>query len=184
MFQEYERISESGDDDLTKTVEIVSIVNKMKIEDVLDLPLEKFKNLVGELNFLSELPVPTQPKDKYVINGHKYRLCLKPKDITAAQWVDFQAIDKKDYASLLSVFLIPEGKKYNDGYDIIDCISDFKSLPIPEVMSLVAFFFILYRAFTKALLAYSYRMTRKAKTPEAIQVRKKIKELMDSLSYS
>lgn len=183
-FEEYRSISEDGSSDFEKTIAIVSVVFGIPEEKVLDMPLEEFKEKVSQLQFLADLPAPVQPSEKYVINGTKYRLCMKPKDITAGQWLDFQAVDKDDYARLLSIFLIPEGCKYNEGYDIAEAIGDFENLPIPVVLGIVAFFFILYKAYTKALLAYSLRLTRKVKDPKAKAVREKIKALMASLTFN
>jgi hypothetical protein len=73
--------------------------------------------------------------------------------ITTAQYVDFQTLAKDFPATipeLLSCFLIPEGKEYNEGYDIQEVHAAVRTLPLPMALGYTAFFF---DAFAKSMAA-------------------------------
>ena len=73
-------------------------------------------------------------------------------DMLVSQYVDFQAIyvdgfDKRP-AELLSVMMVPDGHKYNDGYDKEQVIEDMYDLPVEEALGICHFFI---RRFTRSI---------------------------------
>lgn len=161
-------------DALPATVGIVAYLNDMSEDEVYDMPLDIFREKVEELSFMSVEPTPTKPQGSYVLNGNIYDVVLDVKHITAGQWIDFQGMDKENYIGLLSCFMIPRGKEYNT-YDMAEVHKDIGTMPLPDVLGLCAFFLILYRAYTKALLRYSYRkIPRREK-----EKRERIKKILD-----
>jgi uncharacterized membrane protein YoaT (DUF817 family) len=128
------------------------------------------------------------PREDYVINGKEYTLTMNFHKLTTAQYLDFQSYAKsEDYSQMLSVFLIPKGKKYNDGYDMFEAQQDMRTMPVQEVLGLMGFFIFLYRSWSKALLRYSSRILRKAakreKNQELMEVVKKTEELADMFGF-
>ena len=61
----------------------------------------------------------------------------------------------------MSVFIIPKGHKYNDGYDMLQVIDDIKSIPIPIVNSLSFFF---SRQFKESMRIFQSYLTKEMKT--------------------
>ena len=110
-------------------------------EEVTNLPISEFVNATKRLSFLSEEIETKTPPKNLELNGRKYTVdCLLGR-ISTAQYIDFQNhLKGNDIAVTLSVFIIPKGHKYNDGYDMLQVIDDIKSIPIPIVNSLSFFF--------------------------------------------
>ena len=108
--------------------------------------------------------------------------------LTTAQYIDFQSYSKdSDYSKMLSVFLVPKGKKYGEGYDALEVINDVSTMPVGEVLGLMGFFIILYRSWSRALLKYSSRILRKAakreKNQELMETVTKMEELADMFGF-
>lgn len=187
LFQRMGEIAQR-EDEMDKMVGLVALFNGLKEEEVLDLPLDKFKAYIDEMGWMNTPPEPTMPREDYVINGKEYTLTMNFHKLTTAQYLDFQSYAKsEDYSQMLSVFLIPKGKKYNDGYDMFEAQQDMRTMPVQEVLGLMGFFIILYRSWSKALLRYSSRILRKAakmeKNQELMEVVKKTEELADMFGF-
>jgi len=88
-------------------------------EEVLNLPLAEFSQKFSKLKFLTE-EIPTQLSVKTVeVNGRKYYFDGLLGKISTAQYIDFQNYNKlEDESKVYSVFFIPEGHQYGDGYDM------------------------------------------------------------------
>lgn len=135
-------------DDLTKQVKTLSILTDKTEDDILDLPILEYQGMAKEAKFLEASF--SIPKDAGRI-GRTYNLGkwkLKPVSeigkMSTAQYVDFQHLcddPLHHLPELVSVFLIPEGHKYNTGYDIIELQDDIRNtLCVADASSLLAFF--------------------------------------------
>lgn len=134
--------------ELDKQVGFIALLNKMTEQEVLDLPIVEYTEYARATSFLSA-PVETNKagriSDKYTLGD----LVLVPlrdwQKMTAAQFIDFQTLSKDIEANsiaLLSVFLVPEGRSYNSGYDIAEvrqAIADH--LSVQDAMEILGFFF-------------------------------------------
>ena len=89
--------------------------------------------------------------------------------MTAGQFLDFKSlisadnIDKR-LARLMLCFMIPEGHKYNDGYDteeMLDVI--YKNMTVVEVTAYSNFFTLQLKAYADATLEYSVKQIKKDK---------------------
>ena len=138
QFNEIEKAVNIEDD----TERIFRLAEIIYGEDVTNLPLKDFNEKVKQMVFLKdEIPNKIPPK-KIEVNGRKYFLDCLLGNITTAQYVDFtNQSNTGDLSKMLSVFVIPEGHKYNDGYDMLQVMDDINNLPIPIVNS-IAFFFL------------------------------------------
>lgn len=110
-------------DEIPQDEKLVLVTQLLYGVDVLNKPITEVKtyfNAVGEL--LTTEPSKMPLKDKYSINGVTYKLDKQIEKITTAQFIDYTNITKEisinNYNEFLSIFLIPEGHKYNDGYDV------------------------------------------------------------------
>jgi len=175
------------ENEIERIVGFVALFNGMTEDDVLAMPLDEFKKYMAEMGWMNTPPEIEQPKQEYVINGHTYELTMNFHKLTTAQYIDFQSYTKSDdYSLMLSVFLIPKGKKYGD-YDVWEVQKDLKDIPVGEVLGLMGFFIILYRSWSAALLKYSSRILRKAakreKNQELMETVTKMEELADMFGF-
>ena len=150
--------------ELEANVELLSILCDVEDEVISNLSTTEFHNLLMQTEFLKEMP-KVKVQDKYVINGKKYKLFLTLRDMTISQYIDFQTYYKdynNKFAECLSCFLIPEGNKYGEGYDIGEVIEDIGNyMSIVDANSIMFFFVLLYRSLTKATLSYSITQMKK-----------------------
>lgn len=186
-FMELDAINRSDAEDLDKQVAIVAKLAGKDERDILDLPIPDYTALAAKTNFLRhECPPATAPSR--LICGD---FILEPtKDftkITTAQYVDFQTFSKKGIDALpdlLSVLLIPEGHKYNDGYDLAQVRETVLQLPLPAALGLSGFFFERLLASIQASLtslegvAKMVPATKKTETLEKLEtIRQQIRGL-------
>lgn len=129
------------EDDILQTADIISVL--FDIENPMELTPQEFSSYVEKLSFLKD-PIPDKRLcNTYNINGTTYNFEGNIYQINTAQFYDYRKISVKqpiDYAECLSVFMIPEGHKYNDGYNMDKTIEDMNCLPLPDVMKLFTFF--------------------------------------------
>lgn len=155
-------------EELDVQVALLSILSDMDEDAILDLPVPQYKKMVQESTFLLKEPVvsPKCPK-KVRMNGHDYYVMSDVRKMKTSQYIDYQTYlsknDPDNYLPyILSCFIIPEGKTYNDGYDVsmvIDEIVNF--LPIEIALSIARFFFIKLQSSIKTMLTYLESKMRK-----------------------
>lgn len=168
-------------------INLLSILCDVSVEEIEDLPLTEFSKLVKQTEFLKEMP-KVDIKDSYVINGKKYVLCANVSKMTTAQYIDYQTLIKnadKNVKELLSVFLIPKGKKYGE-YDLEEVMYDiYNYFPIADARAVSFFFTLVLQSLTKATLISLERRTKKelkkAKTKEE---KEKIEMLLGTIRLS
>lgn len=168
--EKYERIASlqsGGIGEIDLIAATVAIVDGTTVKEVEDLPYGVLLLKARGLRFLQGDPVPNIVRKSYSICGKKYITTIRPEDITTAQYIDFQvrATDApEDLAGLLSVILIPEGHKYNDGYSSDEVRQEiYKNLPIEDAMGVSAFFFTLWKRSICRLLRQNKRLLRQLK---------------------
>ena len=163
QFNEIEKAVNIEDD----TERIFRLAEIIYGEDVTNLPLKDFNEKVKQMVFLKdEIPNKIPPK-KIEVNGRKYFLDCLLGNITTAQYVDFtNQSNTGDLSKMLSVFVIPEGHKYNDGYDMLQVMDDINNLPIPIVNSIAFFFGRQFSVFMKIFQRYSIKQIKKTNLPK------------------
>lgn len=161
QFKELQTILEV-EDELEKVVALAELVLG---DNVTDLPLQEFNEQLRRLEFLkTEIPTSIPPK-KVEVNGKKYDVTSLLGNITTAQYIDFMNHSKSnDTAKLLSVFVVPEGHKYNDGYDMQEVIKDMNDIPIPVANSITSFFKAQFAKFIEIFQSSSIKKVKKDKT--------------------
>lgn len=159
---------------LNDNIDILSVLCECDVDDIADLSASKFNELVRQITFLDDMP-KVKIQEVYIINGHKYRVFLEIKDMTMSQYIDFQTLMKdqeKNFKKLLACFLLPEGKKYCEGYDITEVINDIGKMSIVDANSVMFFFALLYRSLTKVMLNCSIKDLKKIMKKEKNKVEK------------
>ena len=127
-------------------------------------------------------------EEKYILNGRRYNSNINLTVIRTSQFNDFTNYAKEDsnnYEKLLSVFIIPEGHNYNDGYNMREVQDDIRKLPITVVMSMAFFMTKQLQMFAIIFQSYLAEETKKMNIPT--EEKKKMLEEIDktiSLAYS
>lgn len=151
-------------DEYSTNIQLVSILSDMTEDEVLSLELTQYKALNQKLSFLLQDPPKRMIANVYKIGGYELETMLAIDKMSVAQYVDYQTFVKdtdKFLVEMLSIFLIPKGHKYNDGYDIIEVQKAIRdNLSIVDAMSLSAFFLLWSQSLMKATLT---SLTKKAK---------------------
>lgn len=166
-YQEIDRITRAGGDELEMQVGILSILTGKPEAELLRLPLPEYTDIAGKSVFLrNSLESIKEVKKEYQVGTWKLRPCQDYRKLTAGQYIDFQAFtkDSLDFCGLLSVLMVPEGRKYGEGYDpaeVRTAIAD--NLMMPDGMALIAFFLKQYAGLIRASLTYSENALRRVK---------------------
>lgn len=181
-YLEIQKIAKDDIESIDKQVGFISVLTDMAEDDVLDLPIVEYKKLAEQSKFLAvPMKVPQKIAKVYSIGEWELIPSFDIYKMTTAQYIDFQTFSKlgdDQLVNIMSCFLIPKGKKYNDGYDIAElqkAIRDF--LPAPDCMALTAFFLNELKLSMKAMLIYCKMVVRFLKKDK----RKEMKEKIDSL---
>lgn len=124
-----------------------------------------------DISFLNDIDKYKDIKvqDKYTINGTTYEGFVDLTKITVAQFVDYQNYVKEKpmkYENILSVFIIPEGHTYNDGYDLAKAKEDILDMPFVIVQKVAFFLTKQLEAFVQIFLYYSKEEVKKMKIPK------------------
>ena len=148
-------------DDVERQVAVLAILADKSERDLLALPLPEYATLAAAAEFLFAEPKPS----KIAANGLR-RLQLDGwtlipttdiRKVTTAQYVDFQTLITAgaDIPQLLSCFLVPEGYKYCDGYDVGEVHALLaRALTVPDALALKGFFLRKFSESTERFLTY------------------------------
>ena len=162
---------------------VYAIMEAVFGEDVLDLPLKDFNEKCKELQFLQkEIPNDLHIKD-IKVNGREYYFDGLLGKITTAQYIDFQNYQKNnDEQKSFSVFIIPKGHKYNDGYDMEQVFNDILDIPVPVLFSASFFFSRQFELFIRIFRRYSIKQMKKLGLPkEAMENLEKVVNLSTTM---
>jgi hypothetical protein len=141
-------------DETYKASNLLSILSGLDVDEIESMPIQQFMKLTPNLEFLKNIPKKRPHTDFYIVGGKKYKLCANIHSITTAQYIDYQQYMKEenpDLVKLTSIFLIPDGHNYNDGYDMEVVWGDIGEMKFVDIDS-IAFFlrkqFALYTMIT------------------------------------
>ena len=160
----------NGTDPVETKAAVIGVLTGKTAKEVLDLPIATFAGYAAVAEFLTLPPDTTRAgraASRYTLGDLVLVPQCDPAKITAAQFIDFQTLSKDvdtNPAAVLSVFLVPVGKTYNDGYDIAEvqrAIEDL--LSVQDAMELLAFFFSKFVACLPASLTSSEKAIRGVK---------------------
>ena len=142
-FIQLEQLLKSDIPESYRTVNVVALLDNKTIDEIESLPAAEFVKLARQLEFIQSQPKAKDVKKSYLINNRHYTLKADLTQITTAQYIDYQNYMKeetKDITKLLSVWLIPRGNEYNDGYDIQEVMKDIDNMLLEDAMG-ISFFF-------------------------------------------
>lgn len=166
----YERIqhvlTEHAADIHRRNLAVLSILTDRSEDELLDLPVPQFRALMDRAAFLRRPLRPGPVRKSYTLGRLTLRAVADIDKMTTAQYIDFQTLSQQPgdpVAQLVSCFLLPDGCRYNTGYDMSEvhrAIRDF--LPITDAQGLLAFFFKTSRRSMLNILRSSAEILRRA----------------------
>lgn len=146
------------------------------------LPLYEYSKYLKELQFFSEpMPKAKLGNAEWTLNGTTYKADLVIANFSAVQFMDWRTYTSqpnKSIIDLLSVVLVPEGHKYNDGsYDLEKAKDDIGTMSAVDANALLFFFANYFRIFvTTSLDSLRKKMKRMKKLPKD-----KVQEIVSKL---
>ena len=175
------------DTELSDEDRLILQINILFGVDALKLKTSELHKYINEMKFLGEKVPKMKLKKEYKLGGNVYTLKKELKDVTVAQWIDWQNFlkdgggDTDNYANLLSIFFFPKGEtEYGENYDIEQVRSDINNyLSIAEAMSISSFFLLWRKISLRLFLLYTRKETLKA--PLTKEQKKKVKKEMRKL---
>lgn len=149
------------------TLNIIDVIYNV---DSADMPaMEVMNKYAHSLDFLmTTIPTNEKLKETYTINQREYNSNINLTQMTTAQFVDYQNYSKEnpvDISKCLSVFIIPAGHTYNDGYDLKQVQDDIKDLDMVTINTLAFFFKKSYILLLEITLLCLTQDTKKMKIP-------------------
>ena len=144
---EYERIVyiiKGTDDEIERLTGVISVLSGVDEDEIADMPIAEIARIGQKLDFLNSFDFNKNATYKsLVIDGET--LVLSTKNMTVAQYVDFQATwsaESKDLARIISICYVPKGKTYNKDYDIEELIEKIRNNVSIDKANSIAFFLL------------------------------------------
>lgn len=177
---EYERIVDiinRTDDEIERLTGVISVLSGIDENEIADMPIAEIAKIGQKLDFLNSFDFNKNATYKsLVIDGET--LVLAVKDMSVAQYVDFQATwsaETKDLARIISICYVPKGKTYNKDYDIEELIKKIRNNVSIDKANSIGFFLLKRFAkltnFTVRFLG-AVKRYRAMKTAQAMTGRK------------
>lgn len=170
LYMEILAVDRSDLGEFDKQVKIISILSGMAEPDILALPIPEYKRIAAATEFLMHPCQEGRAAKSYRLGGLELIPTQDLTKITAAQYIDFQTLSKggeEKTVELCSVFLVPKGRRYADGYDIADVQDAIRRhLSVQDAITLAAFFLRKYAELIVSSLTYSRRAIRRMKDPQ------------------
>lgn len=159
-------LSQTEDND----VAIVSVLADKTEDELMNMPLTDYRRLADGASFLFTQPVPAKVRKEYDLAGQRLRLLQKAEKLTTAQYIDFKEYAKAgetDICRYLSIVLVPDGKTYNDGYDVDEIHTLIaEHLPVLDALGIRDFFVNGLERLTAASLTSSRLMAARLTDPK------------------
>ena len=169
------------DTDLSDEDRLILQIRILFDVDPLKLKTSELHKYINDMKFLGEKVPKMKIKKEYKLGDNVYTLKKELKDVTVAQWLDWQNFlkdgsDTDNYSNLLSVFFFPKGEtEYGENYDIEQVRQDINNhLSIAEAMSISSFFLLYQKMSLLRFILYTRRETLKA--PLTKVEKKKVKK--------
>lgn len=160
--QEY--LTSTNDGNIEQSVHLLSLIEGKDEDTYFNMPINKLTEEFGKLKFMECTPTAAQVKNTYEINGTEYVLTTNLQEMTVAQYIDYQVYIKNPQQymqEMLTVFLIPKGKKYNEDYDVAAAAKDMGKMAITDAYGISFFLTVLLRSLTKITTSSALRKMMK-----------------------
>ena len=182
----YEKCLECQGDENEVTLEVLALLSGHTVDELMTMPIDDYFAIKAQGAFLLYQPVAGKVQDRYDCGQFKLKPVKGVKDITTAQFIDFQEWSKvpgRHTAEQLACFLTPEGREYGEGYDQEDVIQAVRDhLSVADAITLDAFFFYAsLKSMHASLASLERRLTpRERLTSQARRMRQALRALRRS----
>ena len=188
---EYERIVDiikGTDDEIERLTGVISVLSGVDENEIADMPIVEIARIGKKLDFLNSFDFNKNATYKsLVIDGET--LVLSTKNMTVAQYVDFQAswsAETKDLARIISICYVPKGKTYNKDYDIEELIKKIRNNVSIDKANSIGFFLLKKLngltnttvRFLEAVTRYRAMKTAQAMTGKKIPMMKRFRYIL------
>lgn len=120
---------------------VLSILSDMTVEQLLDLKVPEFRSMMDRAGFLCTAPRPAEVAKQYRFGDMTLVPVTDIRNMTAIQGMDIHMYAgnfEQNLVPLLACVLVPKGKKYSDGYDILEVQrAIWQYLPITDALRLL-----------------------------------------------
>lgn len=184
-------LNNPDDSDMDKSAKLCCCIEGMDLDDFYNLPVNDATKKINQLSFLNDFKLIRNYHPNYIKLGEYKCKVIQGNELNVAQFIDYQNFISQpfrdNYYKILSIFLIPDGYKYNDGYNILEIQNLIRKMTWREIQSLLGFIMIEYMKSLLTSLRYSIKMVKKMKEgkekqemeKKIDQMNKKIRDLMD-----
>ncbi len=191
LYKKIKSICEREDlEPLDKNIKLIALLSDTPEDEVWDLKMEATTPLFQDISWLWEFDFSKKWKGKKLkLHDRVYKVCVDLQNFTMAQYVDFQTLFPKmkesdeNYSAILSTILIPDGKDYNRGYDILE-EREFleENLPITTANTIFYFFLTSLRDSLRAIsVVYSVMMKLQKMRTRSREKKEKITQLEEKV---
>ena len=176
-----ERLSDDTLTDYEKIIIKIAFITGKNEDEIWNLTWTEFRELQVEALWMDEFNINENVKFKSIeINKQKYSIDTNLQNFTVAQYIDFQTFfpkrkeNQRIIGNILACFIIPQGKKYAEGYDIKELVDNINSnLDIMTANEIMFFFLKQYLISIRATANYFNwvlkRMKKKSKNKEEME---------------
>ena len=183
----FDETPEEGE--INKQVRLVSVITGKSEEEIWNMPLTESTALISKLIFLNKFDIKSRSFSTITINDKEYDVQADASKMTTSQFVDYQMFTKLPFRDaidkLLSIFVIPKGHLYNDGYDIVALQRDFReNMPFKLAQEILGFILSKYRTSLESSLTYLENQIKKMKNrgQDTTETQEKIQEVKNLLN--
>ena len=145
--KQIQRLLTDGMEDMQAVqAELLAIYADTDTDTIMSYPLTKYHKLLEKFYndyFTDFSKAEPAIKDKYTAGDMVLVPMLDFTQITVAQMMDFSVLSTdpiENIEKLLAIFLLPKGKTYNDGYDLMEVQKAILKMSFNELSPLLAFF--------------------------------------------
>lgn len=164
--------------DLEKQARLCSTIEDIPLNDFYNLPINEATDKIARLSFLNDFKLIHNYNPKSIQLGGYVCNLIQAQDMTIAQFIDYQNFITKsfkdNYDKILSIFIIPKGKNYNEDYDITEIQSLIVKMNWRVIQSLLNFILTGYLKSLHHTLLYSVKWMKKLKGQEKQEMEQKI----------
>lgn len=180
-------ISSTKMNDLDKAISMLSVLTGEIEDHYKEMPLPRLKEHLKMIEGLNHEELkPHFESGKYEVAGVKYNLTPNAEKMTAGQFIDYQSTaesNPEDLSMFMAILCVPEGKKYGEGYDVMELRQTFyEKFPYTHAMGVCFFFQKTSSALLTSFLSYLTRKIKRTKKKESDQIAKKIERATSLIS--
>ena len=174
--------------DLQKQAELIALIEGKPVDEILSLDMSSAAELINKLEFLNKFELSKRyHPSSIIIDNKKYNVYPNLANLNVAQFIDYQSFIaqpfRESYDKILSIFLIPDGHEYNNGYDILEVQEVIRTkLSWLEIQNLLNFILVRYADSYNHSLAYLTKKVQKEKNPQKkLEMERNLNQLLKSL---